>query len=71
MKKYLLFLFLLCVFAVQAQVVIKGQVFDEKTKESIPEVSFYVNNTTIGTVADNDGKFAIDSPLKGAIALLV
>ncbi len=44
--------------------VVKGIVTDAKTNEPLPFVSVILENTTVGTVTDNDGKFSIitDAP---------
>lgn len=70
MKKYLLFLFFFAAVAAQAQTLIKGQVKDDKTKEPLPGVSVYVNNSTLGTTTDQNGKFAFSVPFNGKIELV-
>lgn len=70
MKKYLLFLLFFISVAVQAQTLIKGQIRDGKTKELLQGVSVYVNNSTLGTTTDQDGKFAFSVPFSGKIELV-
>lgn len=70
MKKYLLFLLLFSTSVAFAQRTIKGQVIDEKTKETLPGVSVYINNSTIGTVTDADGKFFLNVPFNGKMELV-
>lgn len=70
MKKYLLFLLFFASMAVQAQTLIKGQVNDEKTKKPLQGVNVYVNNSTLGTATDQDGKFAFSVPFNGKIELV-
>ena len=70
MKKYLLFLFLIASVFAHAQTVIKGKVIDEKTKETLPGVSIYVNNSTIGTITNNDGEFLLSVPFSGKVELV-
>ncbi|RZL31324.1 MAG: carboxypeptidase-like regulatory domain-containing protein [Pedobacter sp.] len=70
MKKYLLFLVLLSTSVCYAQKSIKGQVIDEKTKEVLPGVSVYINNSTVGTITDVDGKFELIVPFTGKMELV-
>ena len=70
MKKYLFLLLLFGVTIVRAQTIISGQVIDEKTKETLPGVSVYVNNTTIGTTTDQNGKFSLSVSLTGKIEVV-
>ena len=70
MKKYLLFLLIFSSSVALAQRTIKGQVVDEKTKETLPGVSVYINNSTIGTVTDSDGKFVLNIPFNGKMELV-
>lgn len=50
--------FLLLVFKLSAQINLKGTVyFDNKPKS---EVTLYLNNTTIGTITDNNGEFNLE-----------
>lgn len=70
MKKYLLFLFFFASVAVQAQMQIKGKVIDEKTKEALPGISIYINNSTIGIITDAEGKFSLTIPFTGKMELV-
>jgi len=70
MCKYLIFLFLLVSFKAQAQYIISGKVVDDKTKKNIPAVSIYINNTTVGTLTDENGSFKIYTPSAGKIELV-
>lgn len=38
---------------------LRGRITDAITQESLPGASVFFNNTTIGTVSDNDGKFEL------------
>lgn len=50
--------FLLLVFKLAAQINLKGTIyFDNKPKS---DVSVYLNNTTIGTITDNNGEFNLE-----------
>jgi hypothetical protein len=50
--------FLLFVFKLPAQINLKGTIyFDNKPKS---DVTVYFNNTTIGTITDNNGKFNLE-----------
>ncbi|RZL45546.1 MAG: carboxypeptidase-like regulatory domain-containing protein, partial [Pedobacter sp.] len=70
MKKYLLFLFLITSVFANAQNIITGKVIDEKTKEALPGISIYVNSSTIGTISDAEGKFALSIPYGGKVELV-
>ena len=48
--------------AFQARQQVTGQVLDATTKETLPGVNILVQGTTIGTVTDMDGQFALDVP---------
>lgn len=56
----LIILFCLLPFNLSAQNVI-GKVVDSKTLEALPFVNVYLNNTTIGTVADDNGEFNLNT----------
>ena len=55
MKNFILVILILLASKVSAQVIISGHVSDSKTKKNIPDVSVYVNNTTIATLTDKNG----------------
>lgn len=62
MKKHLFF-FLLSLFNLAAyNQVIKGTVYDEKTKGTIGFASVYFNGTFVGTYTDKDGHFELENP---------
>lgn len=59
----ILFLFLITTFAWQSygqSIHVTGKVTDASVGESIPGVSIFVKNTTIGTTTDLSGKYALD-----------
>ncbi|MCK0123521.1 carboxypeptidase-like regulatory domain-containing protein [Gelidibacter sp. F2691] len=56
-------LFLLC-FSAIAQKELKNKIFDFGTLMPIESASIYVQNTTIGTVSNADGKFVLQVPLQ-------
>lgn len=63
LKRYPFFLFLIAIFPVFAFAqngVLRGQVVDATTKQSLPGVTILVVNTTRGAVTDVDGNFVID-----------
>ncbi len=70
MKKILLLLLISVSTLAYAQTWVKGIVIDEKTKEPLPGVSVYLNNTTIGTTTDGNGKFSLGVSLGGKIELV-
>ncbi len=43
---------------------LKGSVLDQKTKKPIPYCHIYVENTSLGTVANSEGEFALKIPEK-------
>ncbi|MEO1012417.1 MAG: carboxypeptidase-like regulatory domain-containing protein [Bacteroidota bacterium] len=53
-----------------AQTTVRGQVFDDFTKEPLYGVSVYFDGTTIGTITDEEGYFEITTP-RPITALLV
>ncbi|HYO21332.1 MAG TPA: carboxypeptidase-like regulatory domain-containing protein [Flavisolibacter sp.] len=66
------FPFLLCLFLLNtsaAQKLLKGVVVDEKNVP-IPKASVFLNNTSIGTTADNEGQFSLNIPA-GKFELIV
>ncbi|HUC83197.1 MAG TPA: carboxypeptidase-like regulatory domain-containing protein [Flavisolibacter sp.] len=65
---YLLFCLLL-VQASSAQKLLKGIVWDEKNTP-VAKASVFLNNTSIGTMADNEGRFALSLP-SGKFDLIV
>ncbi|MDR1780350.1 MAG: SusC/RagA family TonB-linked outer membrane protein [Tannerella sp.] len=50
---------LLCGYEAVAQSVIKGQVFDLRTNETIPGASVIIKNTSTGVSTDVDGRFEL------------
>lgn len=66
------FPFLLCLFLLNtsaAQKLLKGVVVDEKNVP-IPKASVFLNNTSVGTTADNEGQFSLNIPA-GKFELIV
>jgi hypothetical protein len=66
------FSFLVCLLLLNtsfAQKLLKGIVVDEKNSP-VPKASVFLNNTSIGTTADNEGKFALSIPA-GKFELIV
>ncbi|MES2628401.1 MAG: DUF5686 family protein [Bacteroidota bacterium] len=60
LPSFVVFLFtLLSLSSFAQQTVVSGQVFDAKTKESLPLVTLHFQDTKIGLNADADGKFQI------------
>lgn len=68
-----LFSFMLLVFSVHvsAQTELKGKVVDFQTFMPIESASIYIKNSTVGTVSNTDGKFALSAPLKYSSDTLV
>jgi hypothetical protein len=51
--------------------VIKGTIFDEKTKSTIPYASVYFNGTFVGTTTDQQGRFVLDIPKQNNMPLTI
>ena len=68
MKKYLLFMFVLCTSVyVSAQTTITGKVVSELDDLGLPGVSVSVKGTSLGTASDADGNFSITFPTDKAV----
>jgi len=62
MKKFLLPLLLCVSIFSEGQIILKGRVIDDKTKEPLPFVSIAIKNFRSGTTTDIDGHFSIIVP---------
>ena len=64
MLRYFLLVITICILAQKAfgQKSIYGRVIDGTTRESLPFVNVFVNNSTFGTVTDEEGKYSLDIP---------
>ncbi len=62
--------FLFTSLALHAQRTVTGTVLDENA-EAIPGANIFVENTTIGTISDMEGKFSLEIPGEGSIALVI
>lgn len=51
--------FLICCFGAYSQTVLKGKVISEETQKPLASVSVYLNNTSLGTITNEDGVFII------------
>jgi hypothetical protein len=60
MKKLIVFLLFICYGSIAYNQVIKGTIFDNKTKEKIYSASIYFSGTSVGTLADQNGNFQLD-----------
>ncbi len=68
-RTLLFFLLLIISFYTGAQKLLKGAVVDEKGAP-VPKASVFLNNTSVGTTADEGGKFALYIP-QGKFELIV
>jgi len=61
-KNTIFFIFLLCTALTFSQTEVKNKIVDFATLIPIESASIYVKETTIGTVSNSDGKFALQVP---------
>ena len=69
-KIILVFLFAVFNLIAYAQV-IKGIVYDDKTKNTIPYASVYFNGTFVGTTSDSQGNFELNNPKNSTMPLTI
>ena len=60
MKKLVAFMIFINVNVIAYNQVIKGTVFDNKTKEIVYSASIYFSGTSVGTLSDQNGNFQLD-----------
>ena len=60
MKKLIAFMIFINVNLIAYNQVIKGTVFDNKTKEVVYSASIYFSGTSVGTLSDQNGNFQLD-----------
>ncbi len=53
-------IFILVVNVLSAQTIIKGNVRDSKTKETIPGVTISIKGTTLGAISDENGNYQLN-----------
>jgi hemoglobin/transferrin/lactoferrin receptor protein len=53
------------------QDILKGQVFDEVTKQPIPNVNVFLKESNFGTTTDSNGKFSLTNVLEGKQVLII
>lgn len=72
MRKRFIFCFMLLVFFLPAlcQVTISGRVLNDETGEPVPNVSVYINNTTIGVNSDAEGNYTLRSIKPGIYEII-
>ena len=69
-KIILVFMFAIFNLIAYSQV-IKGTIFDEKTKNTIPYASVYLNGTFVGTTSDRQGNFELNNPKNSTMPLTI
>jgi hypothetical protein len=70
-KKYTAALtFVICCQAAISQTILRGRVISEETKKPLPSVSVYLNNTSIGTITNEQGVFIINKFPSGKFRLV-
>lgn len=62
MKQIFLCWALILALTTQAQTVLKGVVIDAEKAKAVPGASVFLNNTSVGTSADAEGKFELTIP---------
>jgi hypothetical protein len=72
MTKYFSFflLFLACFFGAYSQNTLRGKVISEESKKPLASVSVYLNNTSLGSITNEDGVFIIRGISFGKIRLV-
>jgi hypothetical protein len=70
MKPFMLVLALFSAININAQQVIKGKVVDKEKNQPISRASIFLNNTSIGTVSNDQGIFELQVP-QGKFELIV
>jgi len=60
MQKVILLCLLISLSAKAYNQIIKGTIFDNKTKEIVYSASVYINGTSVGTLSDQNGNFKLD-----------
>ncbi|MBS1532620.1 MAG: carboxypeptidase-like regulatory domain-containing protein [Bacteroidetes bacterium] len=71
MKLILVFCFLCLALAANGQISVSGKVVNAATNTPIPDVSVFINNTSIGTVTDANGAFILNTNYNGRIELVI
>lgn len=67
----ILFFFIFCGISAFSQTELKGKVTDFMTFQPIENASVYIENTTVGTITNADGKFSLQIPEKYQSAVLI
>lgn len=74
---FLLFLFNLVIYSpriyannIKTEIEITGSIFDAENHEPLPGVSIIIENTTHGTVTDEDGKFSLKLADKNTVLIV-
>jgi len=74
MRKTILLVLFISLFLMAYNQVIRGTVLDQKTNEAIFSATVYFNGTTVGTLTDEKGNFALDvtinSPMPVTVSML-
>lgn len=71
MKKLAILLLLILGTQSYAQMVVTGRVVDATTKQALPNSNVYVNNTSMRTFTDNEGKFKLVVPKAEKTELII
>ena len=69
-RSFLFLILLLCSQFAFSQSVIEGRVIDAESRQALPAVSVYLNNTTVGVKTNEKGFFIIDHPPSGKFRLV-
>ena len=69
MKKLLCLVSLFIPLFTLGQVNISGKIFDVATRQPVPYATVYVNGTTIGTITNDEGVFALNVPGSSVVVI--
>jgi len=70
-KSIFIFFYVFFCLNLHGQQSVTGRITDKSDGTSIPNVSVFIANTTIGTTSDNAGKYSINVPIKGSFEIVI
>ena len=57
--------------AQECEIIIRGTVIDKESQSPLPYVNIYIQETQVGTVSDNDGKFILENICEGHFHFII